>query len=167
VTYDVLRTQYGDLLLVAGDEGLRAVILPGRGAPPPGARRDRGALAQAREQLGEYCAGERRAFDLPLDPRGTSFQRAVWDAVAAIPYGETRTYATLAAALGRPSAARAVGAANGRNPLAIVIPCHRVVATSGALTGYAGGLAMKRALLDAERPGSAAHARGARSGTYA
>jgi methylated-DNA-[protein]-cysteine S-methyltransferase len=167
VIYDVLPTRFGDLLLVAGDEGLRAVVLPGRGGPPHGARRDRRALADAREQLAEYCAGERRTFTLRLDPRGTPFQREVWDAVAMIPYGETATYAGLAARLGRRAAARAVGAANGRNPLAIVIPCHRVVATNGALTGYAGGLAMKRALLDAERPGSAAHARGARSGTYA
>jgi methylated-DNA-[protein]-cysteine S-methyltransferase len=144
-------TPIGELTLVAGDDGLQAVILPGRGAPPAEARRDPGALAAAREQLEQYFAGERRAFDLALAPRGTPFQRAVWDAVAAIPYGETRTYTGLAAHLRRPRAARAVGAANGRNPLAVVVPCHRVLGRDGALTGYAGGLDAKRRLLDLER----------------
>ncbi len=96
-------------------------------------------------------AGERRTLDLPLAPRGTDFQRAVWDLVRAIPYGETRTYGDLAAALGRPAAARAVGAAVGRNPLWLAIPCHRVVGKGGALTGYAGGLERKAFLLALER----------------
>ena len=112
---------------------------------------DHAAHQAALAQLAEYFAGRRRSFDLPLDRRGTPFQLAVWDAVAAIPYGETRSYGELARALGRPAASRAVGAANGANPLPIVIPCHRVVGATGRLTGYAGGLATKRLLLELER----------------
>ena len=105
---------------------------------------------EAESQLRAYFAGELTRFDLPLSPRGTEFQRRVWDAVARVPYGTTTTYSAVAATLGRPSACRAVGAANGRNPLPIVVPCHRVVGASGALTGYGGGLERKRALLDLE-----------------
>ena len=101
-------------------------------------------------QLDEYFAGSRRVFDLPLAPRGTAFQHAVWHAIAAIPPGETVGYGTLAQRLARPKAARAVGAATGRNPLSVVVPCHRVVGAAGQLTGYAGGLARKRALLALE-----------------
>lgn len=107
-----------------------------------------------RRQLDEYFAGRRRVFDFPMRPggcRATSFQQAIWDAIAAVPYGATTTYAQLAAACGRPSAARAAGAATGRNPISVVIPCHRIVGGSGALTGYAGGLPRKRALLGFER----------------
>ncbi len=109
------------------------------------------ALARATDELAAYFAGDRRAFDVPVEPAGTAFQRQVWAAVAAIPYGGTATYRDIAAAIGRPSAARAVGAANGANPLAIVIPCHRVVGSDGDLTGYAGGLDAKRLLLTLER----------------
>jgi methylated-DNA-[protein]-cysteine S-methyltransferase len=101
-------------------------------------------------QLQEYFAGTRRQFDLELRPAGTPFQLQVWEAVVAIPFGETRTYGQLAVALGRPGAARAVGAANGANPICPVIPCHRVVGSHGALTGYAFGMSLKRALLDLE-----------------
>ncbi len=107
-------------------------------------------LAQAEEQLNEYFSHLRRDFDLPLAPKGTVFQRQVWAALEDIPYGETRTYAQIAAAIGRPQAARAVGAACGKNPLWLVIPCHRVIGSSGALTGYAGGLEAKAALLQLE-----------------
>lgn len=107
-------------------------------------------LDAAEKQLREYFAGTRQSFDLPLAPAGTPFQRAVWDALCAIPYGETRTYAQIAAAVGNPKAYRAVGMANNRNPIAILIPCHRVVGASGSLTGYAGGLDAKRALLALE-----------------
>jgi methylated-DNA-[protein]-cysteine S-methyltransferase len=106
-----------------------------------------------RQQLDEYFAGKRQLFDLPLNPGskrgkgGTAFQRAVWDAIAAVPFGDTTTYSSLAARCGRPSAARATGAATGRNPLSLIIPCHRIVGSSGALTGYAGGLERKRTLL--------------------
>lgn len=111
-------------------------------------------FAALRRQLDEYFAGARLAFDLPLNPggkRGTPFQRAVWNAIAAVPFGATATYSSLAARCGRPSAARASGAATGRNPVSLIIPCHRIVGSGGALTGYAGGLGRKRALLAFER----------------
>lgn len=106
---------------------------------------------ELRRQLAGYFAGERRSFDVPLAPAGTPWQRAVWDALLAVPYGETITYTELAARAGRPGAARAAGAANGRNPISVLIPCHRVVGTSGALTGYAGGVGAKGTLLALER----------------
>ena len=107
--------------------------------------------AHVTAQLDEFFAGSRTSFDLAVEPaRGTPFERAVWEAVSAIPYGQTATYAEIAAAIGRPSACRAVGRANGRNPVALVVPCHRVVGSDGSLTGYAGGLPMKRALLELE-----------------
>jgi len=109
-------------------------------------------------QLAEYFAGERGRFDLPLDPRGTPFRKRVWAEIAKVPYGETMTYAELARRAGAPGSARAAGAATGRNPLAIVVPCHRIVATSGALTGYAGGLARKEYLLALEGAPLAARA---------
>jgi methylated-DNA-[protein]-cysteine S-methyltransferase len=108
---------------------------------------DHPTLRATATQLGEYFAGTRMTFDLPLDPHGTDFQRAVWQQLSAIPHGETRSYADIARALGQPTATRAVGAANGRNPLSIVVPCHRVVGSNGALTGFAGGIAAKRWLL--------------------
>ena len=108
-------------------------------------------LLEAADQLRAYFAGELREFELPLAPRGTEFQRRVWTAVSAVPYGETATYAEIAAAVGRPTACRAVGAANGRNPLPVIVPCHRIIGAAGALTGYGGGLDRKRSLLDLER----------------
>lgn len=146
----------GELGLVASDTGLVAVLwedddpkrvrLAERAARP-----DHPVLEETARQLDGYFAGERRAFDLPLDFRGTDFQRAVWGALLAIPFGETRSYAQVARAIGRPTASRAVGAANGRNPISIIAPCHRVVGANGALTGFAGGLEAKRYLLDMER----------------
>lgn len=111
-----------------------------------------GIAAEAARQLDEYLAGTRTTFELPLAPQGTVFEQEVWAALATIPYGQTRSYGQIAAQIGRPgwSAARAVGRANGRNPLWIVVPCHRVVGADGRLTGYAGGLEVKRALLDLE-----------------
>lgn len=108
-------------------------------------------LVQAAAQLAEYFAGQRQSFTIPLAPRGTPFQQEVWRALCAIPYGQTRSYGQLAAALGRPSAARAVGGACRRNPIWLMIPCHRVVGASGSLTGYAGGLERKKALLALEQ----------------
>ena len=102
------------------------------------------------KQLEEYFAGERRRFDLPLDLRGTDFQQRCWQALLKIPYGETRSYADIARAIGQPSAVRAVGLANGQNPVAIVVPCHRVIGSDGSLTGYGGGLEIKRKLLELE-----------------
>ncbi len=146
-------TPIGPLLLVADEEGvaLAAVHLPGFHAGAAPDTEGAPVLDEAAEQLGAYFAGERTAFDLPLAPRGTAFQRAVWDALRQIPYGDTRSYAQVAREVGRPDLVRAVGGANARNPLAVVVPCHRVIGSDGSLTGYAGGLACKRALLDLER----------------
>ncbi|HXO40188.1 MAG TPA: methylated-DNA--[protein]-cysteine S-methyltransferase [Thermoanaerobaculia bacterium] len=115
-------------------------------------------LPEVRRQLGEYFAGKRRDFLLPLDPHGTAFERGVWRALVAIPYGETRSYAEVAMAIAHPTACRAVGRANGRNPIAVVIPCHRVIGSDGSLTGYGGGLELKRLLLDLEGAGRGAEA---------
>lgn len=153
--WTTLPTPLGDLLVAADDDGLtRASFLAGTAAwaPPADAARvdDDALLGEARAQLAAYFAGRLRAFDLPLAPRGTAFQRDVWRALGDVPYGATTTYGALAAKLGRPTAARAVGAANGANPLPVVVPCHRVVGADGALTGYLGGVALKRALLALE-----------------
>jgi methylated-DNA-[protein]-cysteine S-methyltransferase len=108
-------------------------------------------LVETEKQLAEYFAGERREFELPLDMRGTQFQKAVWEALLGIPFGETRSYGDLARQLGNAMASRAVGAANGKNPISIVVPCHRVIGSSGRLTGFAGGLDVKARLLEMER----------------
>ena len=121
--------------------------------PPPGALGARGTdpvLEDAAEQLASYLAGERRGFDLPLEPAGTSKQRAVWDVLCRIPYGEVRTYGNIARELGNPNAAQAVGQAVGHNPISIIIPCHRVMGADGSVTGYAGGVARKEFLLELE-----------------
>ena len=158
ITYD---SPVGALTLVAGDGGLRAVVWPGvmlDRVGLAGATLTLGnapVLRAAAGQLDEYFAGTRTTFDLPLDLHGTAFQLAAWRALADIPYGETRTYAEQAARVGRPAAVRAVGAANGRNPLSIVLPCHRVVGSGGALRGFAGGLGVKAALLELEQRFSA------------
>jgi methylated-DNA-[protein]-cysteine S-methyltransferase len=146
--YDSIESPIGELLLVGDGQALTAVHMDGT----PGAdwRRDPDALRASAEQLRAYFAGELREFDLPLAPHGTPFQREVWGALREIPYGSTISYGELATAVGRPDAPRAVGAANGRNPIAVVIPCHRVIGASGALTGYGGGLGRKRMLLDLE-----------------
>jgi methylated-DNA-[protein]-cysteine S-methyltransferase len=112
---------------------------------------DAQAFPDAVDQLQAYFAGQRTAFDLQLELRGSEFQRRVWDALLTIPYGETRSYGEIAEQIGAAGAARAVGLANGRNPIAIIVPCHRVIGTSGGLTGYGGGLDRKRALLELER----------------
>lgn len=108
-------------------------------------------LKRCRKQLDEYFAGKRKAFDLPLGPKGTAFQQQVWAALLAIPYGETRSYGQIAAAIGRPKAVRAVGGANHLNPISIIQPCHRVIGADGSLTGYGGGLGRKEKLLQLER----------------
>jgi methylated-DNA-[protein]-cysteine S-methyltransferase len=157
----VMPSPTGDLTLIATDKGLAAILwndserLQARFAPREEAP-DHPVIAATARQLGEYFAGTRTSFDLPLDPAGTEFQRAVWAALLAIPYGETRSYADIARAIGRPTATRAVGAANGRNPISIVTPCHRVIGTSGALTGFGGGLPNKQRLLALERQVSGA-----------
>jgi methylated-DNA-[protein]-cysteine S-methyltransferase len=139
-------TPIGTLRLARDEVGLTRVDFDG----PGGTRSTDALLLDAAAQLQAYFAGELERFELPLSLHGTEFQRRVWSAVAAIPYGTTTTYSGLAAALGMPTACRAVGAANGRNPLPIVVPCHRVIGASGALTGYGGGLERKRTLLELE-----------------
>ncbi|SFS04444.1 methylated-DNA--[protein]-cysteine S-methyltransferase [Sphingomonas jatrophae] len=154
-----MASPVGTLTLVAGEAGLVAILWqdddPARVPLGPLADdSDHPLLLETTRQLDAYFAGARRSFDLPLAPSGTPFQRQVWAALLTIPYGETRSYGQLAVTLGRPGAARAVGAANGRNPLSIVAPCHRIVGGSGALTGFAGGLAAKHYLLTLERRGA-------------
>jgi methylated-DNA-[protein]-cysteine S-methyltransferase len=145
----------GPMLLAASEVGLHGAWFVGQrhgAGPAEGWRQDdtHPLLREAAAQLTAWHAGQRRAFDLPLAPRGTPFQQSVWAELARIPHGHTRTYGEVAAALGRPTAARAVGMATGRNPLSIIIPCHRLVGRDGALTGYAGGLDRKRTLLEFE-----------------
>lgn len=151
--YDVMETPIGPLRLVADDAGLRRICF--RIERHPRADDELGEhtpakLHHARKQLEEYFAGERRHFDLVLNPIGTEFQRRAWRALCDIPFGETRSYLDQARAIGQPSAMRAVGAANGRNPLPIVIPCHRVIGSNGSLVGFGGGLEIKSALLALE-----------------
>ena len=145
-----MRSPIGTLCLCAEDDRLVGLYLPDRPAPT-GPRQRSAVLTRAAAQLDEYFAGERRDFDLPLAPSGTAFQTEVWHALARIPFGVTCSYGDLARSIGRPSASRAVGAANGANPIAIILPCHRVIGADGTLTGYGGGLPMKRWLLDHER----------------
>jgi methylated-DNA-[protein]-cysteine S-methyltransferase len=154
VHYRYVNSPIGEILVAGDDEGLRFIGFPeGKGRIEPEAdwiRSDR-SFADATRQLKEYFAGKRKAFDLELSPSGTRFQLTVLDALQRIPYGETRSYADIARAVGNPRAVRAVGAANGRNPLPIVIPCHRVIGSDGSLTGFGGGIETKRFLLDLER----------------
>ena len=150
-----IASPVGELTLVASGEGLVAILWENDDPDRVRLRDltvqpDHPILIEAGRQLGEYFAGERTVFDLPLDFRGTDFQKAVWEALLTIPFGETRSYADIARTIGRPSACRAVGAANGRNPISIVAPCHRVIGTNGSLTGFAGGLEAKRRLLAIE-----------------
>ncbi|MFE9772020.1 methylated-DNA--[protein]-cysteine S-methyltransferase [Streptomyces sp. NPDC005931] len=152
--HTVTDSPYGPLTLVAEDGVLCGLYMTDQRHRPPEETfgdRDDTPFAQAREQLASYFTGESREFTLPLRLHGTPFQRRVWDLLTRIPYGQTRTYGQLADALGSPRASRAVGLANGRNPIGIVVPCHRVIGASGALTGYGGGLARKQRLLDFER----------------
>lgn len=144
----------GPLVIAGSDAGLRAIEFASTRHPVP-----RGAgwavgthpvLDLAARQLHEYFDGRRTSFDVPLAPEGTTFQQQVWRTLATIPYGQTISYADLAARVGRPQASRAVGAANGRNPLPIVLPCHRVIGANGALTGFGGGLPTKQFLLELE-----------------
>ena len=149
-------TPVGELTLIASDRGLRAILWPKlsplRAGISPRPRRDpdHSILQKTVQQLDEYFAGKRTSFELPLDLEGTRFQLAAWRSLADIPFGATTTYGRQAAALGIPTAARAVGAANGANPVCIVLPCHRVIGADGSLTGFGGGLPVKQWLLDHE-----------------
>lgn len=147
-----ISSPIGTLRLLASEEALVGCVFPSSAAEEPGSRDDsRPVLDEAARQLREYFAGTRREFDLPLDPSGTEFQLRVWEALRRIPYGQTRSYMDLARELGQPGASRAVGLANARNPISIIVPCHRVIGADGKLTGYAGGIPMKQALLALER----------------
>lgn len=164
LAYHDFDTLIGTLRVVGDDGGIERIDLPNAAAgdPAPEWRAGSGPLPEpiraAKRQLREYFDGERRDFDLPLAPAGTPFQRRVWDELRRIPYGETISYGELARRIGKPTASRAVGAANGRNPLAIVVPCHRVIGADGTLTGYGGGLPVKESLL-AHEQGVAGRAR--------
>ena len=154
-TYKLMKSPVGTLRLVGSDNGLAGVWFersrPERVRPRGDAETPRHpVLIEAERQLSEYFAGRRRKFDLKLDFVGTDFQKSVWKALLTIPFGQTRSYGEVARQVGRPSASRAVGAANGRNPVSIVAPCHRVVGSTGALTGFGGGLDVKERLLKLE-----------------
>lgn len=155
LSFKKTQSPVGELTLVASDKGLRAILWPcdtprrvPLGAMVENAQQP--LLVKAEKQLAEYFAGKRKVFDLPLDFAGTDFQKDVWAALLTIPFGETRSYAQIAKQVGRPKAVRAVGAANGKNPVSIVTPCHRVIGANGTLTGFAGGLEAKEILLRLE-----------------
>lgn len=160
LNYSIIDSPVGEILLTADDEHLTGVYLDGfdavlerlslRSGAEAVENPDLPVLVSASAQLGEYFAGQRTTFDLPLAPTGTDFQLQVWEALTTIPFGTTAGYGELAGWIDRPTASRAVGAANGRNPISIIVPCHRVIGASGALTGYAWGEERKRTLLDLE-----------------
>ena len=154
MNYAHLETPIGTLLIAGDADSIRLIGFPKNGkAQKPEAdwkESSRGAVGEAIRQLKEYFAGKRSDFDLPLAPEGTEFQRNVWKRLQEIPYGETISYGELAKRVGNPNASRAVGAANGQNPIPIVIPCHRVIGANGKLTGFGGGLPTKEALLTLE-----------------
>jgi methylated-DNA-[protein]-cysteine S-methyltransferase len=155
--HTVLAARLGELTIVRDGGLMTGLYYPHhwyRPSPASFGPRTGCGFADVTRQLGEYLDGTRTQFDLPLDARGSEFQHRIWELIAEIPYGHTTTYGDLARRLGGGANARDVGAAVGRNPLSILIPCHRVVGSTGKLTGYAGGLARKRALLDLERTGS-------------
>ena len=152
LAYSQLASPVGQLLLVADDVALKMIRFESEPqSPEPDWKPGNRLLRAATTQLRSYFAGELRTFDLPLAPDGTVFQREVWEALLEIPYGSTSSYSQIAHRINRPKAVRAVGAANGRNPLPIVIPCHRVIGRDGSLTGFGGGLKLKRILLDLEQ----------------
>ena len=151
-----MATPVGELTLFASDRGLAGVLWPNElrriRLAPVTENPHHPLLLETERQLKAYFAGELRQFTVPLDFVGTEFQKKVWQALTAIPYGETRSYAEIARAIGHPTAVRAVGAANGRNPISIIAPCHRVIGSNGKLTGFAGGLDAKAILLAIEKP---------------
>lgn len=145
--FNLFPSPIGELLLVSDGEALTGLHMGDGAAPEPDWLRDDGPFRDVQTQLTEYLAGERRTFDLLLRPMGTLFQRRVWNELLRIPFGKTVSYAELARRVGQPGAARAVGSANGRNPIGLIIPCHRVIAADGSLGGYGGGLDRKHWLL--------------------
>ncbi len=158
--FAITDSPIGELLVLGDEEKVHGLLMNGDGAFDQRKlvlTQEQDVFADTIDQLDEYFAGERDSFDLRLEPNGTEFQRAVWNALGQIPYGETRSYGQIAAQVGRPKAARAVGMANNRNPIAVIVPCHRVVGSGGALVGYAGGLERKIWLLDHEREARSAN----------
>ncbi len=147
--YTTIDTPIGELLLAGGEHGLRRLSMSPFPIRPEW-RHDPEMFADAHQQLEQYFAGERHEFDVRLDLAGNGFELSVWKALLAIPYGETASYGQIAGRIGAPSAARAVGLANARNPVAVIVPCHRVIGADGSLTGYGGGLERKRFLLELE-----------------
>lgn len=147
-SYSLVPSPIGELVLTAEGGALTRLLMDGR--VDPAWRRDDGALRHVAEQLDAYFAGDLREFDVELAPAGTPFQQRVWSALREIPYGETWSYGRLADRVGNPNASRAVGLANGRNPIAVIVPCHRVIGSTGKLVGYGGGMDRKRLLLDLE-----------------
>ncbi len=163
VAFDILSTPIGELVLAASEKGLLRILFPKSDHRDPALRlldwygeadaelvHDPNRCGDITDQLREYFGGERKVFSLRLDQHGTDFQMAVWDAVSNVPFGETRSYGEIARIIGKPNAMRAVGAANGANPIPIVIPCHRIVGADGSLTGFGGGIDVKKKLLDFE-----------------
>jgi methylated-DNA-[protein]-cysteine S-methyltransferase len=163
LAYDEYRSPQGTMLLAATPKGLAGVYFKGQKHFPkrPDWQRDarHPLLRRAKRELAEYFAGRRKRFTVALDPQGTPFQRSVWRQIARVGYGDTLTYGELARRAGRPGSARAAGAATGRNPIGVIVPCHRILGSDGSLTGYAGGIVRKRALLTLEG-GTSASARG-------
>jgi methylated-DNA-[protein]-cysteine S-methyltransferase len=153
--YETFDTPIGPLLVTCNEAGITGCHM---GETRPGSR-PHPLLDRAGEQLSEYFSGKRRSFDLPLAADGTAFQQSVWRALTAIPYGVTRSYREIAEAVGSPKAFRAVGAANGRNPIGVIVPCHRVIGADGSLTGFGGGLDRKRWLLEHEQAAISARER--------
>lgn len=157
MNWEIVDSPVGELLALADGDALVELGFPpaeARFEAPADARRGGRLLARVARQLAEYFAGSRTTFDLPLAPAGTPFQKRVWRELTRIPYGVTISYGELARRVGNPNAARAVGAANGRNPLPVIVPCHRVIGSSGRLTGFGGGLDAKRTLLELEARGA-------------
>jgi methylated-DNA-[protein]-cysteine S-methyltransferase len=155
LSYKIIQSPVGKLKLVASDKGLVAILWENDNPrrvllKDMAVNESHPILMETEHQLGEYFAGKRSTFSVTLDTRGTRFQKSVWDALLGIPFGETRSYGQLASQLGNPRASRAVGAANGRNPVSIIVPCHRVIGSAGQLTGFAGGLERKTYLLNLE-----------------
>jgi methylated-DNA-[protein]-cysteine S-methyltransferase len=154
LAYDEYRSPQGTMLIAATPKGLAGVYFKGQKHFPKQRQWQRDArhpvLRQAKRELSEYFAGKRTRFSVALDPQGTDFQRSVWKQIARVEFGKTLTYGELARRAGHPGSARAAGAATGRNPLGIIVPCHRIMGADGSLTGYAGGLQRKRALLALE-----------------
>ena len=147
--YCIYPSPLGDIALTANEQGLSALAFQAGKSPITftGLNEDNSKFSDVTQQLSEYFAGERKTFDLPLAPEGTTFQKQVWQALTEIPCGETKSYGWIAKSINNEKAVRAVGTANGANPIALIVPCHRVIGSNGKLTGYAGGLALKAKLL--------------------